>query len=137
MQITEGVKSEKTDIEDTERERWRKEMRVIHDVVTKMETDRLMELYKDELIGRLILMGETEIDSALCMMERKIDSDVNQERKKGERDLSIKHFFHQQNKKKTAASLITHKLCLLYKLQQTPTYHCVAPLLLQAQLHGR
>lgn len=69
MHITEKAKSEETDIEDTERDRWRKEMRFIHDVLRETETDRLVELYKDEQIDRIILNGEIEMDSGLYIME--------------------------------------------------------------------
>lgn len=80
MHITEKAKSEETDIEDTERDRWRKEMRFIHDVLRETETDRLVELYKDEQIHRIILNGEIEMDSGLYIMETETDRVRERER---------------------------------------------------------
>lgn len=54
MQIIEAAKSKESDTEDTERDSWRQEMRVIQDTVTKTKTDRQEEFYKDEQIDRFI-----------------------------------------------------------------------------------
>lgn len=64
-------RSKETDIEDTERDRWRKEMRVTHDGVTKTETDWRGYIK----MNRFILKRETDMDSGLYMMKRETDKD--------------------------------------------------------------